>query len=246
MKAIPDLLLAVTPFLGPEPWVTDHSRQAASRFLDLTLKRTQKARSEDLVASVLNELLDLIKPRFASKSQIKGSKVATSKSPADWAKTEWRFEEAAEWEKLPGLKFGFLWCMTNLGETDLVEHLSSIAPPMFRLLDDYRVSSKLTGIKVVGHLLSRLPAGVLKKSGLVLAISAAVSNCLHFREQPVLSAAYPCLFELIEVTEAPLSTEYFKRYEELFLGLLKETEFEDKQALRNVSFTLLFGCGPSH
>lgn len=200
---------------------------------------------------------------------VKTVAVESRRKPADWEVVDERsskFQDALEWERQPGTKHSLYWVLTRLKVSlihlhatfgllpifflllhlllrkrdFLAANIALIIPPVFRLLDDYRISSKVIGVKCVLCVCDRVPHPDLKRMGLGLAFFDVTQKCLHFHELPLLRITYPCLFALIQILEMPQSAESLRRHEELFLPVLKELEFEEKEDFRKVSILFAF------
>ena len=233
-----ELLLAASPFDTAESWTTTESREAAREVIAVLATVHGLGSSEELVTSKASDFLELFKPLFAPH----GSKrvVPVPRKSSDWTESEDGSTDAAGWEKLPGVKYAFLWVLTRLDGPFLNDNIALVAPPVFRLLEDYRVPAKIVGLHCVALFLSRVGPSVLKKSGLGLAFLSASRKSLHFRELRLLEVAYPCLFQLINLLDGSQTPESVAKLDELFLGLLKEGEFEEKAAFRAVCSSLTF------
>ncbi|TFK43043.1 hypothetical protein BDQ12DRAFT_162717 [Crucibulum laeve] len=170
-----DLICAVVPFAeGDGEWRSEEMAVVARGILETMLFLPPS------VPLLRHILTNNIKPIFRSNPHPSlnletGRKLAR---PAGGPMASQDYYDSQTWKQHPGVGVVVQWC-ANCIEPEVYEELwHLIIPPTMALLDDYEVKYKIQGIQVVSTMLERVPASLLKRTGIDGLIHISLKTCL--------------------------------------------------------------------
>ncbi|KAI5829782.1 hypothetical protein K523DRAFT_320316 [Schizophyllum commune Tattone D] len=105
------------------------------------------------------------------------------------------------------------WCARHMDKDAYEDLWHLIIPPVMTLLDDYQSAYKLRGIVVVRDMLARVPAGLLKRTGVAALLQTSLNKSLGVTEGPhapaILREASAAILSLVALTTVEGSRERF-------------------------------------
>jgi len=203
------LVLHVSSYDGNDPWVSTMARGEAQKILSSSVTPTVQ-----LLQNLLN---DRIRPILQSHAHPNvnpdtGRKLARAAGGPSalqdiYTSQTWK-------EECPGIGNVVLWTVKQITSEDYERLWHLIIPPVMILLDDYDAGYKLHGILVVAEMLKRVPADLLKRTGVDRLIFASLKSTLTFLNNPktpdIIYNSVPTLVSLINIVAPPISDDQGK------------------------------------
>ncbi|PCH41573.1 hypothetical protein WOLCODRAFT_163213 [Wolfiporia cocos MD-104 SS10] len=202
-----DVVSFVVPLAADGPWTSDAAREQAQEIL------LPYALPD---ASILQDILSRhVKPIFQSNTHpsLNPSSGRTLPRPAGGPLAQSSHLEGQVWKEHPGIADLVSWCVQRC-ESNLYEKLwHLIIPPVMTLLDDFEPPYKLHGINIVSDMLVKVPADLLRRTGVDGLLFTSLKTCLTFLHNPetpdLLRAATRTLITLVLLTTSAGSARRF-------------------------------------
>ncbi|KAJ7762837.1 hypothetical protein DFH07DRAFT_739057 [Mycena maculata] len=207
LKQQADIISAATVFEGDDAWVAPDSRVVAHDIL-----HRFSAPPLPLIVQVLQYN---VKPLFRSNPHPSlnletGRKLAR---PAGGPMASQDFYDGQTWKEHPGASNIVIWCVRHIPSTAYEELWHLVIPPVMALLDDYEARYKLMGVRITTLMLERVPASVLKRTGVDSLLIAALNRSLTQLQSPetpvLLPAAISSSLTLIQLMTSVGSADRF-------------------------------------
>ncbi|KIJ70362.1 hypothetical protein HYDPIDRAFT_105071 [Hydnomerulius pinastri MD-312] len=188
-----DLVRVLAPLTAIGQWSSANTRSIASAQLD------KVSPSRQLISHVLTQV---IKPLFAPtphpRLHTDTARVLTR--PADTQDTY----HHQPWKAHPGLDEIVRWCILNIEPSAYESTWPLLLPPVMSFLDDYQAPYKVLGVRLVSHMLTRVPPELLVRTGVDALLFTSLTNSLNHLRDPstpeLIRMAVPATLQLIDLT----------------------------------------------
>ncbi|KAI0922004.1 hypothetical protein AcW1_004169 [Taiwanofungus camphoratus] len=201
------IISAVAPFDGEGPWAPETTREQAKEILECyacpevsLLEHVLTFHVKSVFQSNPHPSINLSTGRILARSA--GGPLASLDHL-----------EGQTWKTRPGSANIVSWCVRHL-EVAAYERLwHLIIPPVMVLLDDHEAPYKLRGIQIVSEMLKKVPADLLRRTGVGVLLFSSLKTCLTYLHNPetpnIIRAAVPTTLSLILLTTSPGSAQRF-------------------------------------
>ncbi|KAL1701083.1 hypothetical protein EV121DRAFT_282920 [Schizophyllum commune] len=203
-----EIIAALAPFEDDERWSSRGLKEEAHNILDSTFAQP----SRDIVTRLLTTE---IKPAFQGSPHPQLNTSTGRKLPrqAGGAMAGQDFYEEQAWKADASAVALVGWCARHMDKDAYEDLWHLIIPPVMTLLDDYQSAYKLRGIVVVRDMLARVPAGLLKRTGVAALLQTSLNKSLGVTEGPhapaILREASAAILSLVALTTVEGSRERF-------------------------------------
>ncbi|KAF7330792.1 hypothetical protein MVEN_02418400 [Mycena venus] len=209
LKQQADIVAATTVFDSDDTWTTSVSQGLVQEILHEF--------SEPTLPLVVQVLQHNVKPIFRSNPHPSinletGRKLAR---PAGGPLASQDFYDSQTWKDHPGASNIVLWCVRNIPSHAYEDLWHLVIPPLMALLDDYEARYKLMGVTITSVMLERVPASVLKRTGVDSLFMASLNRSLTQLQAPetprLLPAAISTSLTLIQLMTSAGSADRFNQ-----------------------------------
>ncbi|KAL1658813.1 hypothetical protein GGF50DRAFT_66522 [Schizophyllum commune] len=200
-----EIIAALAPFEDDERWSSGGLREAAHG-------ESCPHPSLDILTRLLTTK---IKPAFQGSPHPQLNTSTGRKLPrqAGGAMAGQDFYEEQVWKADASAVALVGWCARHMDKDAYEDLWHLIIPPVMTLLDDYQSAYKLKGIVVVRDVLARVPAGLLKRTGVAALLQTSLNKSLGVTEGPhapaILREASAAILSLVALTTVEGSRERF-------------------------------------
>ncbi|TFY61026.1 hypothetical protein EVJ58_g4768 [Rhodofomes roseus] len=205
-----ELIAAAVPFDGDGPWTLETTRAQAQEIL---------RPYSDPEVSLLEELLvRRVKPAFQAvpHPMLNTSTGRILPRAAGGPDAVLDHFDNQTWKDRPGTIDLLAWCARHCENVAYEKLWHLLIPPIMTLLDDYETSYRLRGVNVVSDMIQRVPADLLRRTGVDGLLFSSLKKCLAFLQNPetpeLIRASVPACVTLTLLTTPPGSA---KRFEQL-------------------------------
>ncbi|KAH9938718.1 uncharacterized protein B0H18DRAFT_1081270 [Fomitopsis serialis] len=117
------------------------------------------------------------------------------------------------WKDRPGMIDLLAWCVRHCESVAYEKLWHLLIPPVMTLLDDYETFYRLRGVNVASDMIQRVPADLLRRTGVDGLLFTSLKKCLAFLQNPetseLIRAAVPTSVSLVLHTTPPGSAKRF-------------------------------------
>ncbi|KAI0699846.1 hypothetical protein BC835DRAFT_1267219 [Cytidiella melzeri] len=201
------IVSAVAPLVEERNWTTENTRELSKDILT--------AYNDASLPFLEYILVQKIKPAFQHNPHPDVNMSTGRKMPRSSggiAGYQDHFENQS-WKQDLGTVDILLWCVRHT-EGPMFERLwHLIIPPIMTLLDDFEVTYKLRGVEIVSEMLKKVPAEILRRTGIDGLLFTTLTKCIAFLDRPesaaLLRAVIPTCIFLVQLTTPPGSSQRF-------------------------------------
>ncbi|KZT74537.1 hypothetical protein DAEQUDRAFT_682559 [Daedalea quercina L-15889] len=201
------VIAAVAPFEGEGPWTLETTRAQAQEIL--------RPYSEPEIGLLEELLKQRVKPAFQSTPHpmLNTSTGRTLPRAAGGPDAVLDHFDGQTWKDRPGTVDLLTWCIRHCESVAYEKLWHLLIPPMMTLLDDYETSYRLRGVHVVSDIIQRVPADLLRRTGVDGLLFSSLKKSFAFLQNPetpeLIRAAVPATVSLVLLTTPPSSARRF-------------------------------------
>lgn len=145
---------------------------------------------------------------------------------------------AEKWKHFPHIKESFGCLLKHIRFPQLSDYLELVLPPSLLVIDDFEISNKVLGVGCLLHIIKNVSSEELRWYGRADVIFEAVKHCLYTHEVPLIDLTHQALLAILKVVDQPQAAQISK-YDDVFLIVLQNIEFENKIILRRIYTRML-------
>ncbi|KAF9076660.1 hypothetical protein BDP27DRAFT_1284592 [Rhodocollybia butyracea] len=167
-----DIIAASASFDGEDSWITPESQDLATEIL---------ANFSEPSFELMVQLLETNINNLFRSSPHPSLNISTGRKldrPAGGSMGGIDFYEAQAWKKYPQAFNIMFWCLCHIQAYEYDRLWYLVIPPVMTFLDDYQVSYKLKGVRLVTELLEHAPREILKRTGVDGLLLTSLNTCL--------------------------------------------------------------------
>ncbi|KAI5894425.1 uncharacterized protein SCHCODRAFT_02624635 [Schizophyllum commune H4-8] len=203
-----EIITALAPFEEDERWSGKGLQKKAHDILESSFPQPGRE-------TLTRLLITKIKPAFQGSPHPQLNTSTGRKLPrqAGGAMAGQDFYEEQAWKADASAVALVGWCARHMDREAYEDLWHLIIPPIMTLLDDYQSAYKLRGNVVVRDMLARVPAGLLKRTGVAALLQTSLNKSLGVTEgthaPAILREASAAILSLVALTTVEGSRERF-------------------------------------